>query len=248
MAKERRTVVQGGHLWMAVQYTAIHSNDPHKRRQAKCMVSTPAREQLNAVQSWQKAWLLLAANFVPSDFSVELGYHDEVRPIRRVDADRILSNFIRQLRKRRKEVTGKDLVYFRVTEGYHTGGKLHHHVVMNSTGQDYDMIRELWAKWGTNIEFTPFGEDGPYRWSNYLVKEPLQKGRPNVGERTWRVSRNAIRPKRRSEFVPESDRLMAPPGAFIIDSNERENCYGRYSYVKALVDIDEKTTTEDPII
>lgn len=247
MAKERRTVVQGGRLWMAVQYTSAYDRDPYKRRQQKCLVSSPAREKLNAVYSWQKLLLLLAANFQASDLAVELGYRDEVRPKRREDADRILSNFIRQLRKKRREA-GKDLVYVRVTEGYHSGGKLHHHLVINATGQDFQLIRSLWARWGDNIDFTPFGEDGAVRWSDYLTKEPITQGRKHVGDRTWRISQNAIRPKRRSSFVSATEKLQPPPGAFVIETDEKTNCYGRFVYLKAIIKDDEKQTTEYPEI
>ena len=64
MAKERLKVIQAGRLWMAVQYTAIRGADPGQRREAKSLISTPARESLNAKYSWQKLMLLLAMYMV----------------------------------------------------------------------------------------------------------------------------------------------------------------------------------------
>ena len=56
---------------MAVQYTAIRSNDPGARREARSQISSPARESLNAKLSWQKLMMLLAATALPRKQTVE---------------------------------------------------------------------------------------------------------------------------------------------------------------------------------
>ena len=91
MAKERRKVVQAGKLWMAVQYTAIHSGNQAARREVRSQISSPARESLNAKLSWQKLMLTLAANFKRTDLVVTLGYRDVDLPRRREDADKKLN-------------------------------------------------------------------------------------------------------------------------------------------------------------
>lgn len=233
MAKERRTVVQGGRLWMAVQYTQSHDRDPDRRREAKCLISSPARETLNARLSWQKLMLILAANFHNQDLVVTLTYAPEQRPPNREEADKRLSNFIRQLRKRRRGGL-LDLIYVRVTEGYHSQGLLHHHLILNATGQDFQLIRELWH-WGDNIDFTLFGEEGPERWARYLTKEPREQGRRHVGDRTWRCSRNVIRPRSSSCFVSASEDLQPPPGAVVVEKDECVNSYGRFTHILAMI-------------
>ena len=247
VAKERRTVVQGGRLWMAVQYTAIHDHDPNRRREAKCMISTPARETLNARLSWQKLMIILAANFGSQDIVVTLTYDPRVRPMTRDEADKRLSNFIRLLRKRRR-CNDTELIYVRVTEGYHSQGVLHHHLIINATGADFRLVRELWAKWGDNIDFEPFGKDGPERWARYLTKEPRNQGRKYVGDRTWRTSRNVIRPVSKSIFVPASESLQPPPGAEVVERDECVNCYGRFTHILATIPDGQKATTEYPEI
>ena len=234
MAKERRKIIQAGKLWMAVQYTAIRSNDPGARREARSQISSPARESLNAKLSWQKLMMLLAANFTSSDLVVGLSYRDEDLPGRREDADRRLSNFIRQLRQRRSE-SGQHLIYVRVTEGYHSGGRLHHHLIVNATGNDYSVIRELWAKTGDNVDFEHFGSDGAERWGKYLTKEPREKGRRYVGDRTWRASIHMKKPVVTTELVSPSDILQPPVGASVTDRAQCENCYGRFSYMTAIL-------------
>ena len=234
MPKERRKVVQAGKLWMAVQYTAIHSGNQAARREARTQISSPARESLNAKLSWQKLMLTLAANFKTTDLVVTLGYRDDNLPKRREDADRKLSNLIWALRLHRRQL-GQELTYVRVTEGYHSGGRLHHHLIINGTGQDYDIIRQLWAKNGDNIDFEPFGSDGPERWGKYLTKEPREKGRRYVGDRTWRASIHMKKPETFTEWVEEGDDLQPPAGAYVTDKAEVVNCYGRFCHLMAIL-------------
>lgn len=234
MPKERRKIVQAGKLWMAVQYTAIHSGNQTARREARTQISSPARESLNAKLSWQRLMLVLAANFSSTDLVVGLTYRDKDLPVRREDADRRLDNFIRALRKTRT-ASGQLLVYVRVTEGYHSGGRLHHHLIVNATGDDYVTIRKLWQKNGDNVDFEPFGTDGAERWGKYLTKEPREKGRRYVGDRTWRASIHMKKPEVTTEFVDADDALQPPNGAFVVDKTQCENCYGRFCHVMAML-------------
>lgn len=221
---------------MAVQYTAIHTQNQTARREARSQISTPARESLNAKMSWQKLMLVLAANFKSSDIVVTLTYRDANLPQRREDADRLLSNFIRAFRSaRRSHSPPASFIYVRVTEGYHSDGRLHHHLILNATGEDYELIRQLWQKNGDNIDFERFGSDGAERWAKYLTKEPREKGRRYVGDRTWRCSRGLKRPDSYYEYVEEGDNLMPPPGAFVTDKTECINSYGRFCHMMALL-------------
>ena len=234
MAKERRKIVKAGKLWMAVQYTAIRGADQVAQRDARSQISNPARESLNAKLSWQKLMLTLAANFCSTDLVVSLTYRDESLPVRREDADRLLSNFIRAFKKHRT-AAGIPLQYIRVTEGYHSGGRYHHHLIINSSGDDFDIIRSLWSKHGDNVDFEPFGNDGAERWGKYLTKEPREKGRRHVGDRTWRASIHMKKPEVSYEMVGSHEPLQPPAGSFVVDKTECENCYGHFCYLMAML-------------
>ena len=234
MPKERRKTIIAGNLWMAVQYTAIHSGSASHRREAKAQISNPARESLNAKLSWQKLMLTLAANYKKTDLVVGLDYRDEALPKRREDADKRLTNFICALRKHRRAL-GQELVYVRVTEGYHSSGRLHHHLIINSTGDDYDIIRKLWHKNADTVDFECFGSDGAERWAKYLTKEPREKGRRYVGDRTWRTSIHMKKPIVISELVDSRDELQPPAGASVFDRNTSDNCYGRFVQMMAIL-------------
>lgn len=217
---------------MAVQYTAIRGANQTARREARAQISSPARESLNAKLSWQKLMLVLAANFRSNDLVVTLTYRDNCLPVRRELADRRLDYLIRNLREYRR-ARGQPLVYARITEGYHSGGRLHHHLIVNSTGQDYEAFCQLWQKDGDNVDFESFGIDGAERWAKYLTKEPREKGRRYVGDRTWRTSRNVKKPEVSYEFVDAETPLTPPYGAFVLDKTQCENCYGRFCHIMA---------------
>lgn len=234
MPKERRRIIQAGRIWMAVQYTAIRGGSQSAKREARSQISSPARESLNAKLSWQKLMLLLAANFVSTDLVITMGYGDDRIPKRKEDADKRMDNFIRALREVRRS-RGQPLKYVRVIEGYHSGGRYHHHLIINSTGDDFDAVRQLWAKNGDNIQFDLFGNDGAERWAKYLTKEPREKGRRHVGDRTWRASIHLKKPEATCIWVDAADELTPPSGAFITDRTECENCYGRFKNIMAIL-------------
>ena len=233
MAKERRKIIVAGSLWMAVQYTAIHGENQSARRETRAQISSPARESLNAKTSWQRLMLVLAANFKATDLVVTFTYRDANLPVNREKADRRLDYLIRNLREYRK-ARGQPLVYVRITEGYHSDGRLHHHLIINATGQDYKVLAELWARDGDNVDFEPFGIDGAERWAKYLTKEPREKGRRYVGDRTWRTSRNVKKPTvYPTEFVDNDSDLTPPPGAFVLEKELKENSFGRFCHMMA---------------
>lgn len=232
MPKDRRKIVVAGSLWMAVQYTAIHTQNQMVKREARAAISNPARESLNAKTSWQRLMLVLAANFHSRDLVVTLSYRDENLPPTREKADQRLSYFIRNLREYRKRLD-KELVYVRITEGYHSDGRLHHHLIINTTGEDYSAVCSLWSRDGDNVDFEPFGLDGPERWAKYLTKEPREKGRRYVGDRTWRTSRNVKKPQVIYEYVSDESDLTPPPGAFILEKETKENAFGKFCHMMA---------------
>ena len=239
MGKQRRKVVIAGRLWMAVQYTSIHSQNQQVRRETKAMISDPAREAMNAKLSWQKLMLILAANFKPDDLVVTLTYRDADLPRIREAACKRLSYFMRLLRAARRS-RGQPLVGVKITEGYHTGGRLHHHIIVNTTGEDFEEIRKIW-KWGEDVDFELFGADGAERWAKYLTKEPRIQGRRHVGDRTWTTTRNVKKPLVLPvEYVPEEERLLPPPGSVITDRTECQNSYGRFCHMMAI--LPEQTT------
>ena len=188
MAKTLRQV-RAGRLVCAVVYTTSTAGDTARARAQKLKASTLARERLNARTSFQKLERVLAANFDDGDLFVTLTYDDDHLPPDRDTAVRRMRAFIPKLRAARK-ARGQPLHYVYVTEGFCPGGRAHHHMVINSTGNDFEELRRLWI-YGDNMEVRrlTFGPEYTYEdLASYLTKEPREWGHPQVGERTWTPS------------------------------------------------------------
>ena len=128
--------VRAGRLVCAVVYTSPTAGDTPKAREQKRRASTAAREKLNARTSFQKLERTLAANFDNGDLFITLTYRDEALPEEKAAAMGRVKRFLRKLREARK-ARGKPLHYIYVTEGANPGGRLHHHLVVNSTGPSW---------------------------------------------------------------------------------------------------------------
>lgn len=167
----------------------------------------------------------------------QLTYDNKHLPEDRKQAVQKLKVFFDKLRKARK-ARGQPLMYIYVTEGCCPGGRVHHHVVLNSTGEDLEELRKLW-RYGDNVEVRrlTFDQDHTYEdLASYLTKEPREWGCPKVGERTWTPSNNLAKPDPETETVPDYVTLIAPPGAVVL-SNEGpvRNGYGEFTWIKYLL-------------
>jgi len=239
---KRLTRVTAGRLVSAIIYTQAQSTDPECVRAAKAKVSSEARKRLNRRQSWEKLELLLAENFDRPDLWVTLTYDDDHLPESRAEALRCLEKFLRSLRQARR-AAGQDLLYIKNVETLTKTGeptRLHHHLVLNAVGNDYEIIRSLWV-YGCDIELEGLLDNGRTYAdiARYMAKE-----RPPVGKNSWTPSRNLKRPKRESELVDDSLTLAPPPGAVILDREEQHNAWGEYVYLKYLMPYQPKRSTK----
>lgn len=229
--------VQAGRLVCAVVYTAAAPGEAARVRAQKQKASSAARERLNARTSFEKLERTLAANFDDGDLYVTLTYDDKHLPEDKGKAVRRLRTFLQRLRAARRE-RGERLDYIYVTEGCYPGGRLHHHLVLNSTGEDIAQLRTLWI-YGDNVEVRRLSFHREYTYedlASYLTKEPREWGHPRVGERTWTPSLGLRRPEPETERVPDCVTLSAPPEAVILSSEGPvRNGYGEYSWIKYLL-------------
>lgn len=229
--------VRSGRLVCAVVYTTPTAGDSPKARAQKQKASTAARERLNARTSFQKLERTLAANFDDGDLYITLTYDDKHLPESRDKAVRRIRSFLSKLRGARKG-RGQPLHYIYVTEGCNPGGRLHHHLVVNSTGDDLEEIKKLWT-YGENVEVRRLLFDRGHTYedlASYLTKEPREWGHPQVGERTWTPSIGLVKPEVESEAVPDYVTLAAPPEADILQcEGPIRNGYGEYSWIKYLL-------------
>lgn len=235
MAKTLKQV-KAGRMVYAVVYTTPTIGDSPRIRQQKQRASCEAREKLNARTSFQKLERLLAANFDTGDLWVTLTYADEKLPHSRDRGMQRVQRFVSNLRKERGN-RGEDLRYIYVTEGDYPGGRIHHHMVTNSTGADLEEIRRLWNHGDVEIERLTFDAANTYEsLAVYLTKEPREHGHPKVGERMWVPSLGLLRPEPETMSVPDYLTLSAPPDAVAIEYQPpTKNGFGEYSWIKYLL-------------
>lgn len=237
MAKTLKQI-RAGRLVYAVVYTTPQPSDRGRQRAQKQQASTAARERLNARTSYQKLERTLAANFDTGDLFITLTYDDAHLPPNRDAAIRRIRSFNTKLRRARKE-RGQPLLYVYVTEEQTSAGRrLHHHMVVNSTGADLDEIRRLWI-YGDSVEIRRLTFDHLQTYEDlagYLTKEPREYGHPEVGERTWTPSLGLKQPEPETEQVPDYVTLTPPPEAIVL-ANEGpiRNGYGEYAWIKYLL-------------
>lgn len=233
MAKRLKTIT-AGRLVSGVCYTVATGRDTEAERTAKRRMSTEAQERINLRRAWQKLELLIAANFGPSDLHVVLTYDDEQLPADREAAVRLLRKLLRLLRRHRK-ARGQDLKYIYITEQLSAeGGRLHHHLLLNGTGEDIEVLRSLWTCGQVELERLDLWQ-GYEALAKYLTKEPREVGRAEVGARSWTPSVGLAKPKTVSEPVPDNVTIAAPAGAIILDRREEHNEFGDYLYLKYLL-------------
>ena len=250
MAKRIKTV-RAGRLVFGVCYSQAMPGEPAKARAAKSKCSTDARRALNFRAAWQKLRLILAANFGRGDLWVTLTYDDAHLPDGRKAAKKRMALFLDKLREARKRA-GEELRYVYCTEELTDDGRrrLHHHMVLGASRAraDYELIRSLWTD-GSNIEIRRLGEHEDYgddflELAKYMTKERDPEAKTiAVGDKSWVSSRNLARPEVESELVGDNVTITAPPGARIIDTDQKRNEYGSYDYMVYLLPEEAVTPT-----
>lgn len=230
MAKVRR-IITAGRLVVDTVYTVRNGHEDERGRAAKAHITTAAQKALNLKASSGKLERLLYCNFTSSDLYLHLTYDNEHLPKSYKEANRVLRKFLRQLRDQRHREGGEPLRYIYVTEGLHGDKRLHHHLFINGTGKDYEVIHSLWPYGIAYVE--PVEEEKLSGASVYLTKERHYKSEdiPN-GAQAWTGSKNLLQPKVETMWVSDDMTIELPPKAFVIERESYQNEYGSYTYLK----------------
>jgi len=255
MAKTKRLVtITAGRLVFALCYTQAMSYDTPKDRSKKTKHSSEARRRINFRYAYQKCQLKLATNFCKNDWYITLTYDDAHLPGKRKAADKLVGKFLRQLKEARKK-TGDVLKWIRSTHELagEDGRRLHHHIVLNAVNEytDIEQIESLWT-YG-NVHIQRIGQSEHYLNEDFLELAMYLTGERNPdktgttpGSRSWSGSHNLSKPIRESILVEETMTVEAPPGAYILDTDERRNEYGTFKYIKYLLP-ERRSTVKKPL-
>lgn len=234
MAKAKtkwKKIIVAGPLVIETIYPAVPSRGSDKARAAKRKLSSAAQQRMNMIYSFQKLELVLAANFVKGDLVCTLTYDDLHLPANRKAADAKLKYFRAKLAAERRK-NGHELVMVWNTEHKHGEGRYHHHVIINSTGNDYELILKLWGQ--GEVEIKPLRVDAEKNYGSlaaYMCKERPEK----VGQRCWSYTRNAKKPEMETFRVDDDTQLQPPKGSVVIKEASEKTMYGSYKWLKYIV-------------
>lgn len=231
MAKRKKTIIAGNHVEVCV-YSMQYPHDAPRTRAAKQKASSAARKAMNAKSSRKKCRLKVLANFDDQDLFVTLTYDDKHLPADRAGAKGMLKYFLRKLRTIRKKY-GQETKYVYVTENEHEG-RLHHHLILNSTGSDdldITLMRQLWAFGAVDMEF--LRTHGIAHYCDYITKE-RDPERPN-GAQMWTGSRNLVQPTEINEIIPDNETITCPPNAVVLEREEKQNEFGAFCYLSYMI-------------
>lgn len=227
MAKRKKTIT-AGNIVKTILYTAPEPRDGERARAEKSRMTSAAQKAMNDKSARARLEMLLAENFTGRDLFVTLTYRDSSLPSRRDGAVTLVRRFLRDLRNHRT-ARGQELKYVYTTEEKHGAARLHHHLVINATGQDIETIRSLWP-YGDVIDAEQIDENDYAALAVYITKESVE-GRP-VGAQMWTRSRNLRQPVVEVCYVPDDTALSVPAGCHILEKEEKVTEYGSYCYVK----------------
>lgn len=222
---------------------ATRQDQPRTKRGNK---SRPAQKNLNDRRARRYLNNLVSANFGAGDLWCTFTYDDDHLPDSPDEADRILTNFLRRINRRRKKAGLPNMKYICVTEYSDEEGKkkrVHHHVIMQGD-MSRDEIEALWkhGKRNNTRRIDPDPDTHIAGIVNYISKDPK-------GRKRWRSSKNLTKPtvtvaaskfgKRTAEHMAkdreylESRIKKAYPGYRFIDAEVRVNDINGGYYIYA---------------
>ena len=226
-----KKIITAGPLVLEAILPRGSAPDSPRIRAGKKKLSSEAQQRMNRKYSYMKLELLIAANFAPGDWIVTFTYDDAHAPNSREQAMARLKEFRRKLSALRRK-DGRELRMIWNAENVFDLGRWHHHTIINSCGEDFTLLRELWP-WGVNIEIQTLRIDKDHSFealARYMCKE----ARERPGLRSWSYTRSCRQPEVESFPVPDDTQLQPPKGATVYEDERHSNEFGSWRVVKYL--------------
>ena len=247
--------IDAGGIQIAALYNRRSRYDTPAQRAAKEKASSEAQRRMNQIYSYQKLEMRLAVNFPTpgSGLWVTLTHDDAHMPGSRKEAQLRFKYFLTKLRAARKAAGLPEPVVFWAPEILTSeSGRWHQHVVMDSTGRDFGLIRDCWI-YGSDIEIRKLGipepgeelppwydpdadEPGNYfrMVARYMTKElrECQEYEARPGLHGWSCTRNARKPEVDTVTVENDYQLTAPEGSEVLLDEKKRTEFASYHILK----------------
>lgn len=168
--------------------------EPRRRRSERTPEQIEKQNEANRIKKLQR---LILANFrAGKSWHMILNYKKENRPDTIEEAKKIMSKFIRRIKKEYK-AAGKELKWIAVTERGKRGNALHHHIIIEDLEGIQEKVQKLW-KYGNSFWSDIYEEGAMEQLASYMVKKE------NKGEKDgtrYTHSRNLIIPKPKRKIM-----------------------------------------------
>ena len=211
--------------YMDVMIYPVYTKTPVRRKKAK--PTSEVQQKLNEIYAEEKLIRIANANFTPRDYKVELTYSSEYLPQSDEDADRELTNFLRRVKRYRKQHGLSELKYIAVTEKGSRSGRYHHHLIMSGDIELFDLVA-LWGKGIVGSDLLIFDENGIANLVKYMMKQLKEF----VGKK-YKRSRNMIVPEAKKRDNRFSKRMIVELAKDTENRAEYEKLYEGYHLSKA---------------
>ena len=154
-------------------------------RRLKSKPTSEVQTLLNQKNAERKLVRLIHNNFTEDDVAITLTYKSA--PANVEEAQKLLSNFLRRVKRLRTKLGLEPLKYITVTEVGKRNGRIHHHIIL-SGGIDRDALEKCWGLGYANSQRLQFGENGVTGLAMYFIKD-------RQTYRRWNSSRNLVVPQ-----------------------------------------------------
>ena len=211
--------------YMDVMIYPVYTKKPCRRKKAK--PTSEVQQKLNEIYAEEKLIRIANANFTPRDYKVELTYSSEHLPQSDEEADRELTNFLRRVKRYRKQRGLSELKYIAVTEKGSRSGRYHHHLIMSGDIDLFDLV-SLWGKGIVGSDLLIFDENGIANLVKYMMKQLKEF----IGKK-YKRSRNMIVPEAKKRGNRFSKRMIVELAKDTENRTEYEKLYEGYHLAKA---------------
>lgn len=236
---KKRITIDGGAVVYVLEHPVRERGDSEKVRAAKSKATSEAQKLRNQILSTRELELRLAVNYPTpgSGLVIVLSYDDEHLPKSRKEAQRRFKYFLQKLRAERRAASLPEPRVIYAPEALTSeSGRWHHHIVVDNTGDDLDMIRRCWI-YGSDIDCTPIRVDEEKNHetlARYMSKElrEAQEYECRPGLHGWGCTRNCLKPEVDVVLVDEDERLDPPHGATLLLHEHRRTEFAGYEIIK----------------
>lgn len=236
---KQRTTIDAGAIVYEIDAPVRKRGDSPKQRAAKAKASSEAQQLRNKILSARELELRLAVNYPTpgSGLVIVLTYDDKHLPKTRKEAQRRFKYFLKKLRASRKKAGLPEPRVIYAPEALSSrSGRWHHHIVLDSTGQDLDMVRACWI-YGSEISCEKLRVDEEKNHESlarYMSKElrEAQEYECRPGLHGWGCTRSCFKPEVDVRIVEDGARLRAPKGATVLQQERRSTEFAEVALLK----------------